>query len=414
VGGLMTNDHASSQARPEPDQSTPEVDGQTQHASVRKPKRIIPTLLKGWRALAFLLIVLIVGSYAFHYKAISDPGSESKQLADHAPQELDFFASSPGVSIDVNAYITSAIEPAGTTLLQPVASNSISITVHAPPHIRSVTILMLTSTSRFYGPGEFYFSPLKNVQQRNSWAQQSIDGFFASTFSFSAGTGYTMNDELFGIGGDLEQTNAYLYGHLPAIGAIDQALRYNSPNPFVYLQPGAPAILVERDQNLSYILRDVLLEPTRYGQIISSPKSYRTPYGGPGELFYPPSEFSITETQSGLGSAIENQQVTHITPGGQVDESDYTWQGSGYLEPTLQAANADALQGEGNDAFLSGVLFGIAGAAAIAFVQEIPETFDKSVWWSRRKRKRKSSSQNASESSVSQDSRSPTGLGWPQ
>jgi hypothetical protein len=74
-------------------------------------KKFIRTLVKGWRALAFLLIVLIVGSLAFHYKALSDPGSESKQLANNAPQEIDFFVSNPGVSIDVDAYIDSVIPP---------------------------------------------------------------------------------------------------------------------------------------------------------------------------------------------------------------------------------------------------------------------------------------------------------------
>jgi hypothetical protein len=90
--------------------------------------------------------------------------------------------------------------------------------------------------------------------------------------------------------------------------------------------------------------------------------------------------------------------------------------------------NADALQSEGDDAFLSGVLFGIAGAAAIAFVQEIPETFSRPVWWSRRKQKHRSSSLAATDEkpdstegkkrgvdvkAATKIVKSATGLGWP-
>jgi len=408
---------------------------ETQQPSERRVRKAIRTLLKGWRALLFLLLALIFGLLAFNYKALSDPGSESKQLAEHAPQEIDFFASSPGTSIDVGAYIG----PTRTTSPQPIAENYISVTVNAPPNIKSVDILILTNSS-YVTPVPTQVSPpfrlsalppLENIPPAIASPEQHIiNGFSAETYS--VGTGQQVNVAGFTLGEDLEQTNAYLYGHLPAIGTVDQDLSY-SPAIFGYVYSKVfPSVLAESYKNVGnwYPLRDALLEPGTQGSeaAFSNPKSYRTPFGGPGELFYTPSKISITETQSNLASAIETRQVTRITPGGQVNGLDYTWQGSGYLEPIFQAANSDALQSEGNYAFLSGIFFGVAGAASIAFIQEIPETFSQPVWWSRRKRKRRSSSQNATDEKpdsaeaegqeagtkrTSKTAPSSTGLGWP-
>src|SRR5947199_10571113 len=104
----MTKDHASAELPSKRDRQPTKADDQTELDSGRYEGKIVQALFKRWRALAFLLIVLIVGCYAFHYKALSDPGSESKQLADHAPQEIDFLVSDLRVSIDVDAYLAPA------------------------------------------------------------------------------------------------------------------------------------------------------------------------------------------------------------------------------------------------------------------------------------------------------------------
>jgi len=140
----MTDDHASAELASEPDHHPTKGDSQTEQASGSRIKKIAGTLLKGWRALAFLLIVLIVGSYAFHYKALSDPGSENTQLANHAPQEIDLFVSNPNVSIDVNTSV-------GQSTAAPEVED-LTMTVHAPSSVKTVTILMLSSIST--EPGE--------------------------------------------------------------------------------------------------------------------------------------------------------------------------------------------------------------------------------------------------------------------
>ncbi len=415
-GGLMTDDHASAEPVYGPDHSASEATDQKQQGSGSRIKKITGTLLKGWRALAFLLIVLIVGSYAFHYKALSDPGSESKQLANHAPQEIDFLVSNRNISMDVNVVAGYPQEPPRS----PSAPGLVFVTAnfHMPSYVKSATVLMLTNNSTKVSasaPGitESYSSRIENVPPQQG--EQPISGYYASTIMISAKGAQSPGAFAIGIffeKTDLEQTNAYLYGHLPAIGTIDLSL--NSPQ--IY-----SAVLAESYKNAPYRIRDIAL--------IDFPSpGYSTPYGGPGKVFWPPAKLSITETEPNLAPMIADQQINYMNPTAQVDGQDYVWRGSTYLEPVFQATNEDALQSESNYAFLSGVLFGIAGAAAIAFVQEIPDTFNKPVWWSRRKRKRRSSSQKGTDEKPdsSEDSegevnaktstetkKSPTGLGWP-
>lgn len=412
----MTNDHAPVELPPTPDHPATNAHDRVQQVSGRRVRKIIRTLLKGWRALVFLLIVLVVGSYAFYYKTLSDPGSESKQLANYAPQEIDFFVSNPNVSIDVDA----EIEPASSDFVY----DTVIVSAHAPSYVKSVTILVLSNSS---SPTTFtlrglnepiaFFHPeaVPSSLATRPQEQQSIDGYFALITSIHPGTDLTLPPFL--ITTDLEQTGAYLYGHLPAVGPIDQWA--NTAPQSVPGFPHFPAVLAESYKNSAHRVRDILLNPVLTvfsfdSSAISNPKSYRTPYGGPGKLFWTPAKLSIAETQSNLAATIVNEQINYMTPTGQASGPSYTWQGSTYLEPVFQVTNGDALQSESNYAFLSGVLFGIAGAATIAFTQEIPETFSRPVWWSRRKRKRKSSSQNATGTRVINEGRTPTGLGWPR
>jgi hypothetical protein len=415
----MSNDHTSAKLASEPDDGPTKANDQSE----QDKQSIILKLLKGWRALAFLLIVLIVGHYAFQYKALSDPGSESKQFVDHAPQEIDVFVSNPKVSIKVDAYEFPQADanPFIQALSAPQSLSApqvdhVTVWVYAPSSVKNVTVLMLANRlrpgltgskiSRLETVPPQFFSPLLSPP-----AQQTIDGYFAMEFrlrgDISEPGGVPTDIGYYPIN-DLEQTHAYLYGHLPAIGTVDLSVGYSSTY---------PTVLAERYNNASHLIRDIVLDPS----------AYETPFGGPADLFWTPAKLSITEKQSDLAATITHQSIGYMSPAGQAIGPDYVWQGSTYLEPAFQTINGDALQSENNYAFLSGILFGVAGAAAIAFVQEIPETFDRPVWWSRRKRKRRSFSQDAThekpdstegkereiDAMTSSRASKSSGLGWP-
>jgi hypothetical protein len=67
-----------------------------------------------------------------------------------------------------------------------------------------------------------------------------------------------------------------------------------------------------------------------------------------------------------------------MTPPGQINGANYSWRASdNSLEPIFQFTNPDAVDAQSNDAFLSGIFFGIAGAAAIALLQELPESLSR-------------------------------------
>lgn len=340
VGGLMTDDHASAEPQCEHEHSTVDTDDQKQ-GSGHKVEKILRTLLKGWRALAFLLIFLTVGHYAFHYKALSDPGLESKQFADNAPQEIDFFVSNPLASIDVYA----EIQPANSEPSSPAAPQmeDINIIVHAPPKAGRVTVLVLTREPTF-GPFGPDYSRLENVPLTVTTVplseQQTIDGYFATKISSD------LAEWADGVGSYLirtvEQTNATLYGHLPAIGTTDQWVKDSDP--------ADPPVLAESYKDKPDRIRDVVLLPFTEPEYANQP-SYNTPFGGPGELFSTPARLSITETEKGLAPQIANQQINYMTPTGQASGPDYTWQGTTQLEPVFQTTDDNALQSESNYAF---------------------------------------------------------------
>lgn len=419
----MINDSASGESRSEQDHSVAETQGQARQRSEGRITKVIRTVSRAWRALAFLIIVLVTGSYAFHYKALSDPGSESEQLSNHPPQEIEVFVSDPSVSIDVDAVIMPKanvpLPPRSGVLQSPSTPqvDQLTLAVHMP-NLENVTFLILVknwlpgSASDFGSDfSRLSTPPLKHVMTFSPAEQQVVEGFYAAEIpitSISPKTlivGTTLD---LPIGSDLQQTNAFLYGHLPAVGSVDQWVNsFSVP----------PLILAEDYKNSPDRIRDIVLGPKFNGPnseaVMGNPKSYRTPYGGPGELFWTPAGLSVTETQTNLVSTIANQQIDYMTPAGQTSGPDYTWHGSTYLEPVFQATNNGVLQGESNSAFLSGILFGVAGAAAIAFVQEVPENISQRKWWSRRRRKRRPPSRNASNSQIGKEGREPTGLGWP-
>jgi hypothetical protein len=274
---------------------------------------------------------------------------------------------------------------------------AVSVGVNPPRKLKDVTVLMITNS---HSPANrCRLSRLEGVSGDVD-PPANIDGYFACVIDFGHG-GIRWYD-FFNVS-YVQQTNAHIYGHLPAIGTLDQSLGGYA---------ASPAVAVQSYKNAPYTIRNIVLNSS----------------GDPGKQFYIPAKLTIEENLPDLAAMIAKQQVNYMIPAGKASGPDYFWQGYTYLEPIFKATNDDALQSESDSAFLSGVLFGIAGAAAIAFVQEIPETFDKPVWWSRRKRRRKASSQNPADGkpdstagkeqpadvkTSSEVARPSTGLGWP-
>jgi hypothetical protein len=249
-----------------------------------------------------------------------------------------------------------------------------------PASDRIGSILVLSNGPAEDGYNYYHLSsPPLNRVERDGFPY--FDGYYASQSTVPNPRDLQVSREL--VLGDfqtpavIEQTNAAIYGHLPLIGDLDVA------------DGDSPAVLAEEQAHANE-LRDVV-----YGPVTDSssqlPSSYSTPYGGRAELFWIPRNFSISETlETVTPFFLQNEQPDYITPPGKFSEGNYVWEANTDLEATFESTNQDAAQAESNNAFLSGIIFGVAGAAAIALVQEIPETFSMPAWWPLGKRRHKS------------------------
>jgi len=100
---------------------------------------------------------------------------------------------------------------------------------------------------------------------------------------------------------------------------------------------------------------------------------YQTPDGAPGGFYWDPINFSTTEMLIGVEPLLVASRINNVLPVGGLQGDDYVWQGGGNIAPYITTIRQDAADSQNNDAFLSGITFGVGGAAAIALVQGLPE-----------------------------------------
>jgi uncharacterized membrane protein len=152
------------------------------------------------------------------------------------------------------------------------------------------------------------------------------------------------------------QDNGSAFGHLPSIASDDPLGRL------------APVLAAEYDRKTGE-LRNVVA--------ISSPASAEIPAGDRSKaLGTPVLNISYTEVIESIAPALNNEPIDYSIP--PVDNSsdiDYRWHSNGVsgLDPIFKATDPNAVNFQNQAAFISGIAFGVAGAAAIAIVQELPK-----------------------------------------
>jgi hypothetical protein len=122
-------------------------------------------------------------------------------------------------------------------------------------------------------------------------------------------------------------------------------------------------------------IQDVVDAPVlrSLGLAVSSTANYigAAPVTSPRELYYDPQNLMTTESIDGLRTDLENSVVNSDLPGnGTLEGDDYVWQGTGWLEGYLSATELSASESKAKWDFASGLVFGLAAAAGIAFLQE--------------------------------------------
>jgi hypothetical protein len=90
---------------------------------------------------------------------------------------------------------------------------------------------------------------------------------------------------------------------------------------------------------------------------------------------------SASEHLANVAAELNSAQVDYISPSTTASNSGYTWRSARCcnLEPVFKLTDATAADSQSKAAFTSGIAFGVAGAAFIAVLQELPKEFP----WSR-------------------------------
>ena len=333
-------------------------------------------ILKHWRPFAFLIILSIAVAFGVTYKVLGDPGRVNQQFLNQAPLTMDVFVSDPKISVQVIAS-TLCMPSSSSNLNGPISCTapdvaetwlSLALTVRAPKSLSDGHIIVISSAASLAGHGKAGLS-INGSAPHSQWYYQeySLDEFRAPGLTSNAPAG------IYIISPVLKTNKKSIFGHLPAIGALEFPI-----DEF----PDLPPLLVENQSHTKKIgdfiynpqLRQTMsVVPIKYQLRMPVSERFQTLHNGDSTLFWRPNSFSITETLLNATSILNNEQLDYVTPAGEVRGQDYAWESNSSLEPFFKSTNPDAADTLSNDDFFSGIAWGVAGAAAIALVQELPK-----------------------------------------
>jgi hypothetical protein len=315
-----------------------------------------------WLPMVFLVLMVAGVVAGFWFKHLAAPGQESAALL-AAPQRVGVYANQQGVMVDLTAGIAwQASQPA-------VARETLYAAV-AGPGVTRATTLLLTSTiapaagSQPYRRTTFYVGGDLQRTQPEWVLTVSVAKLESSRGQYGSPVG------TFTLPGIVQLSGGSTFAHLPAL----------APNvsPF-------PSLAIEMTESSSSTgsIQDVVDAPVlrSLGLAVSSTANYigAAPATSPRELYYDPQNLMTTESIDGLRTDLENSVVNSDLPGnGTLEGDDYVWQGTGWLEGYLSATELSASESQANCNFASGLVFGLAAAAGIAFLQ------DPALPWRRR------------------------------
>lgn len=306
------------------------------------------------------MILLVLGAAAlagviYHGRAAS--GTEPAQLKNAPPQTFNVYVSNPHVPISVSCYIE-ANGPGGLTA---GAYERLEITVRSPESYPRASLLIISSTQsldrdldriRGFGPSARpVFASTFSLRDAGTIRSGSVTTYVAGTFPLRP----------------LAGSNGSIFGHLPSLDQNEAAEVAGS------LPYDAPIPLLAEQRVGSTRLRDVILNPgpAEEAPMQTLPPGYEPP-NIRGELFWPPEALSSAEILQGAKPLLGNMRADYMTPPPAVDGDSYVWTAAGGVEPTFKVTDPGAADSQSNAAFFSGIAFGVAGAAAIALIQELP------------------------------------------
>lgn len=346
------------------------------------PQKDRRTLFKGWRPTAFLLATLLAIGLGLHFKTLSEPGQESKQLANEVLPSFNVYVSGgPNISVHVSVALHCGALNGTTSCVTYPADflAALNVTV-SPPSLSHGTILITSNLSSYTNrTGALPFSTALPLGQPNSPTRNAR--IYEYEFPVRSGSG-----ELdFEIPDVLEEARGSIFGRLPVVGDLDN--QYSV----------VPTILTESAPD-SHRLADLIYDPVPKDMLVpdpgDDPNAYQTLHGGHATLFWTPKVLSITEDLQDVAGILSTQQLDYMTPPAEFQGQDYSWNTDAELQPNFKSTDPQAIDSQNSNAFISGIFLGIAGAAAIALLQELPKDIPLPSSSARRKRTAHSAPEN--------------------
>jgi hypothetical protein len=319
-------------------------------------RKALLTLVKGWRLPAFLLVAIITIITGLHYKDLSNPGEESEQFATESPPSFNIFVSNPNASVNVHVDVmcSEGTSPMPCTTAS-TAQALLNVNVY-PASLSSGTVLITSNVNYF--PDAAVSLPFSSYGDPPGSARIYED-------EIPIGPDTSKGELSFNIPNVVEEVRGSVFGRLPVIGDLG--------GPDV-----RPAMLTENDAGTS-TLEDLIYHPTQQPwaqnnlQYMDKPDAYEALHGGYGAtLFWNPNVLSITESLEDITGVVSTQRVDYVTPPATVNGMAYTWNADTLLQPQFKSTDPAAVDSQTSNAFIAGILLGIAGAAVLGFLQELP------------------------------------------
>jgi len=339
------------------------------------PHMVPRTMFRGWRPLVFLLAALLAIGLGLHFKTLSEPGQASKQLASGTLPSFNVFVSDPRISVHVVADIFCLL-PRDTndvpcTMASSNAQALLSVIASSPRSLSGGTVLMTSNVRSFNDKsGGVPFSSYSNPPGSARIYQYE---FHVADLAPGSPSGVS-----FDIPDVLEETHGSVFGRLPTIGNLGQD-QGSYPSMLTEDRPGTNSV-----EDLIYV--PSLKDAEFGGQQEDNPSAFMTLHGGHATLFWRPTVLSITEELDAATEVLSTQQLDYMTPSATVSGQAYLWNANNEVQPDFKSTDPEAADSQSNSAFIAGICLGIAGAAAIALLQELPQAIPLPGWPERRRR----------------------------
>ena len=302
----------------------------------------------------FLIILLVALSFGFYFHSNANPGAEPPMFRGKPSQYINVYEANALVPITVTVALGQGdFSPNYDRYTSPIELFAQGFTgfremVKITAGLGNPGTVILTSSTR---PLASFAGEILPAVGRGTGRSATMFRF-AVQVPFIGGEGFVSFDSI----PIIYQDNGSTFGHLPSVGAYD------------YLRPPTSCLEVGYDRRtgqLKNVASDLL------GSSATIPAGERREsFGCP----FNPS--SYTEVIDHIVPWLKNEQIDYMSPPlNGASDVDYAWQSNSIdgLAPIFKATDPNAVDSQNQAAFISGIVFGVAGAAAIAIVQELPK-----------------------------------------